>query len=98
MILLRPAEGLRQLNAALHMGLKTSMTYKYLALAHSALKNDIVSALYTEAAARAAPDATFVTIHHLYMDSVPHSVFDTEHIVVANKRQQSYERHVSGKC
>lgn len=98
MVLLRYAEACGQLNAALQLGLKTSMTYTYLATAYAALGEDSLRDLHMEAAARAEPDPNFVTIHHLYMDSVPDSVSATGQFAMVNKRQLSYATHVSGKC
>lgn len=97
-VLMRPAEAVGQLNAALQMGLKTSLTYKYLAAAHAALGDDNLRDLHLEAAARVEPDSSFVTIHHLYMESVPETVSATGRFAMVNKRQQSYATHVSGKC
>lgn len=92
------SEGLGQLHAALQMGLNTSLTHEYLAAAYDCLGDDSARDMHRQEEKNAAPDPNFVTVYHMYMDGVPEGVSADGRITVVNKRQQIYERCVSGKC
>lgn len=95
-MLSRP-EGLGQLQAALHLGLYTSLTHSYLAAAYENLGDDRASNMHVQAALETKPDPRFVTVHHLYMDSMPDGE-SADGLRLVNKRQRCYEQRVTGKC